>query len=1266
MLAATMLSVVFSHAAHAFPAGFVNTQIIGSGLDSASGFEFAPDGRIFILQRTGAIKIYKNNQLLPTPFYTFSSVAEGDRGLIGIAFDPAFATNHYVYFYYTGTDLFNHLVRFDASNDTAPDNGTELYTTHVPSNQLHVGGSIRFGPDGKMYFAVGDNGYPPNAQDLSVPYGKILRINKDGTIPSDNPFVGQSGALPEIWAYGLRNPWRFQFDSATGNIYGGDVGNDTWEEINHLEKGKNYGWPLSEGFCMLNCTGLTDPMYDYNHNGASAAVTGGPVYHASQFPAEYQGKYFFGDYAQGNIRYGTLDPANNQLTNVQTFEQYAGSVVDLKVAPDGSLYYITYIPARLYKVAFTNGNQAPVVSASADKLKGVAPLTVNFSSAGSNDPEGVPLTYKWDLGDGTTSTDPNPVKTYTHNGTYTITLTVSDGVTDSQSVPMVLQVGLPPTVRIGEPTDGTKYNAGDTIHYTAFAQDGAGFDMNDAHIVTKVILHHQTHTHPFIDSMIGRTNTFVIPNTGEPSAETWYEIDTTATDDNGLATTASVNIYPNVVPITLTSNIVGMPVGLDGQPRIAPYNINGVTGFQRELEASEYYTLNGVNYHFLNWSDGGARVHTVTTPAAAVTYTANYEVSTVAPPEVTGSFETTEADGKPVGIQGYGWGTNTTSLTLSSDAHEGLHSGRIDMSGYVTGEARWFLDPINVNGGQTYTYRQWYKSNQTTKMVADVTMTDGSHQYIWLGYLDPAADWTKAEYNIVMPAGAKSVIVSQYLYSNGWLEVDGLIWGNTTTTPPVNPPVDQPTGPNLIANPEVATIAPDTNAPTGWTRGSWGTNTPTFSWTGLGRTDANGLGLALAGYTNGQAKWISNSMTVDATKTYLLTYWYKSTITHTATLDITMSDGTHQYMWLGDMPASADWKQNASQQLTLPTGAASARLEMSIATNGSVTMDGFNFGTVATTAPPDTSNLIANPTIATIAPDTNAPSDWTEGSWGTNTTTYSWTGQGRTDANGLKVEMTGYVNGQAKWLSKSMTMDPTKTYNLSYWYRSTVTHNATLDVTLADGTHQYIWLGDLPVSSDWKQQTNTIANLPATAQSARLVLTIQGNGWLNTDDFSLTASAGTTTPPPTGSNLIANPTVATIAPDTNAPSDWTEGSWGTNTPAFSWAGQGRTDANGLRIDLSNYTNGQAKWISKAATVDPSKTYTLSYWYRSTLSHTATLDVTLADGTHQYVWLGNLAASAGWTQQSLTVANLPATAQSVRLELTIQGNGWLNTDDFSLM
>jgi glucose/arabinose dehydrogenase len=275
LLAALALSPIglgsTSPATAAPPADFQTSLVVGDGLDGPSGFEIAPDGRIFVLERAGKIKIVKNGQLLPTPFADLPSEDTGDRGLIGIAFDPDFGvSNHYVYFYYTGHDLLNHLVRFDAAEDVGTDGPFELFHTTSPSQLLHVGGSVRFGPDGKLYVAVGDNGSGSNAQDLTNPHGKILRINRDGSIPADNPFAGQPDKLGAIWAYGFRNPWRFQFDSATGELYGGDVGDFTWEEINHIVKGANYGWPLHEGACTVDCTGFTDPIHAYPHAGDSS------------------------------------------------------------------------------------------------------------------------------------------------------------------------------------------------------------------------------------------------------------------------------------------------------------------------------------------------------------------------------------------------------------------------------------------------------------------------------------------------------------------------------------------------------------------------------------------------------------------------------------------------------------------------------------------------------------------------------------------------------------------------------------------------------------------------------------------------------------------------------------------------------------------------------------------------------------------------------------------------------------------------------------
>jgi glucose/arabinose dehydrogenase len=644
LIALTVLVVTPSNAA--VPPNFQTSLVVGDGLDGPSGFDIAPDGRIFVLERAGKIKIIKNGQLLPTPFADLPSEATGDRGLIGIAFDPDFGvSNNFVYFYYTGHDLLNHLVRFDASLDVGQEGPFPLFTTSSPSTLLHVGGSIAFGPDGKLYFAIGDNGNGSNAQDLNSPHGKILRINKDGTIPTDNPFYGQPGKLGAIWAYGFRNPWRFQFDKVTGQLYDGDVGDFTWEEVNHIVKGGNYGWPLHEGPCNCPGQGFIDPIHYWNHNGASSAVTQGPVYRGSMFPPEYQGSLFFGDYAQGWIKRADLD-ANGNVTAVHDFDQQAGAVVDMKIAPDGSMYYITYYPGALYRVTYNSSSHVPVANASADTTRGVDPLTVHFSSAGSNDPDGDELSFRWDFGDGTTSTEANPTKTYPNKGVYTVHLTVSANGDSTNAQPIVIQVGIAPTLTVTSPVEGQMYHAGDTITYNAFANDAAGFDLNDANITTVVRLHHLTHFHPFVGPLTGRAGSFQTANTGEASPATSYEITITATDGNGLTASKTINIFPYKSHLTFATSPPGLGITLDSVAVDTPYVIDGVVGFQRDLAAaSTAVAQDGTVMQFAGWSDGHGIRHTITTPATNTTYTANYRP---AAPFNAAYYNNTAFSGSPV------------------------------------------------------------------------------------------------------------------------------------------------------------------------------------------------------------------------------------------------------------------------------------------------------------------------------------------------------------------------------------------------------------------------------------------------------------------------------------------------------------------------------------------------------------------------------------------------------------------------------------------
>jgi glucose/arabinose dehydrogenase len=736
-------AVVFtaSPAAGAPPDNFQTSLLIGSGLDGPTGFDIAPDGRIFVLQRTGEIKIFKNGQLLPQLFADLPSEASGDRGMIGIAFDPDFGiSNNDVYFYYTGHDLLNHLVRFDASGDVGTNGPYPIFQTQSPSQLLHVGGSVRFGPDGKLYVAVGDNGYPPNAQDLSNPHGKILRINKDGSIPTDNPFYGQPGRLGAIWAYGFRNPWRFQFDSATGELYGGDVGDYTWEEINHIVKGGNYGWPVHEGMCTGDCAGFSNPSYAYNHNGGSAAVTGGPVYRGGMFPAEYQGSLFFGDYAAGFIKRAVLD-ADGNTTSVRDFDTAAGSVVDLKVAPDGSLYYLTYIPGRLYRVTYNTTSHAPVANATADVTHGVNPLTVHFSSAGSSDPDNDPLTYHWDFGDGTGSTEANPTKVYPDVGVHTVTLTVSDGTNETSAVPIVIQVGTPPALRIAAPLDGATYQAGDQITYNIFGTDAAGFDINDNNLKTEVILHHHTHIHPFLGPLTGRAGTFTTPTVGEASADTWFEIKATATDDSGLSTTRSVFIYPRTSTFILATSPPTMNLQLDGVSYATPDPVLGVVGFHRELAAPPVQVApDGSVQHFTGWSDGGGIRHVISTPDPDTTYTATYAPST---PFTGEYFDNQDLAGTPVLVRpdprvDFLWSTGSPDPAVPSDhfsvrwtGSEYFAAGRYRFTTATDDGVRLYLDGNLV-------IDQWHDQGPTAYSY-DVDLGAGEHQ-LRMEYFDDTVD----------------------------------------------------------------------------------------------------------------------------------------------------------------------------------------------------------------------------------------------------------------------------------------------------------------------------------------------------------------------------------------------------------------------------------------------------------------------------------------------------------------------------------------------
>jgi glucose/arabinose dehydrogenase len=347
------------------PSGFTDSVVAG-GLTNPTAMALAPDGRIFVCEQGGALRVIKNGVLLATPFLTVTVDSSGERGLLGVAFDPNFTSNQLVYIYYTATTptIHNRISRFIAAGDVAMA-GSE--TTILELNDLstatnHNGGAIHFGSDNNLYVAVGDNANGDNAQSLSTRLGKILRISSDGSIPSNNPFFNTAtGDNRAIWALGLRNPFTFSFQPGSARMFINDVGQNTWEEIDDGIVGSNYGWPTCEGFCNPPNANFRDPIYAYANDAQTCAITGGSFYNPQsvQFPSNYIGNYFFADFCGGWIK--TLNPAMGNAVN--DFATGIPLPVDLHVSSDGSLYYLARGSGSVNRIQFAGGdNIAPQVS----------------------------------------------------------------------------------------------------------------------------------------------------------------------------------------------------------------------------------------------------------------------------------------------------------------------------------------------------------------------------------------------------------------------------------------------------------------------------------------------------------------------------------------------------------------------------------------------------------------------------------------------------------------------------------------------------------------------------------------------------------------------------------------------------------------------------------------------------------------------------------------------------------------------------------------
>ncbi|KAG7364627.1 PKD domain containing protein [Nitzschia inconspicua] len=553
---------------------------------------------------------------------------DGERGISQIQPHPNFLRNRYIYLFYTydkhGNCEFsttngpvNVVSRFRLTEDLKMvDEKILLQTSPLPA-KVHNAGDMVFGNDGFLYVSIGDGGEAnvySNAQKLNTLLGSIVRITDSGGIPPDNPFRGDSDSAcsgegatsssrrcSEIFAYGFRNPFRFAMnpnEKGFTQLFVSDVGGATWEEISEVtsqKPGLNYGYRYREGPCKRGSKSdckpddkYEDPLYWYEHNSdGDGAVTGGAfVPNDIGWPQAYRNKFMFADFVFKKIYLLERDgdwcrncnpPRPEYERNEFRSLDSIGQPVQLTFGPyknTQALYYSVWDPDGRYtirRVIYEGGddssNNAPDASIKIEDRNYRVGEDIVFDGSESSDPDNHRLVYRWDFGDGDTSTLRVKTKSYSRPGTYVVSLTITDELGFGDKKYATVVVGNPPTPVIHSPRPGTTFAVGEVFTLVGSAKDDDGNPLSDSDLTWEVRQHHNTHYHPFLEPTKG--NQITIPGAPSPedfeaSTNSYLEVLLTATDKDGVTSTVTVDIMPKTKSIYFSTDPPGLEVILDG------------------------------------------------------------------------------------------------------------------------------------------------------------------------------------------------------------------------------------------------------------------------------------------------------------------------------------------------------------------------------------------------------------------------------------------------------------------------------------------------------------------------------------------------------------------------------------------------------------------------------------------------------------------------------------------------------------------------------
>jgi len=630
------------------PAGFAITEIV-TGLSRPTDMALLPSGDILIAEKGGdtregglaKVKLVRNGILQTATVVEVGVIAHHDGGITGIITDPNFAENNYFYIWYTtgptskawSGETKSRLSRFtlDIESGIADPASEHIVIDNLPAGKSHNGGGMSFGSDGYFYLGVGDTDIAVEvneALDLSSGAGKILRIEITETgydVPADNPYVDVEGAMPEVYGYGLRNPFRMTQRTTDGELFFAEVGGGAWEEINQVQPTANYGWPDREGPCRRNqrltCTladpedGYTEPVATYVHldepeSGTGGAITSLLYYDNNDFPAQYRDRFFYADYDESIIGIANITQHITGTTfTLEKFSHNIGAVVDMEQA-DSGFYMLDVISGRIQLIYYTDSNnQVPIAQFTADNQVGPAPLAVNFSAEGTIDNDDALLEYIWSFGDGTSPVITNvPTVSYTYleDGFYEAELQVIDvrgGASEIRRLPISVYSGEVPQILLENLTEPTRTNfySGDRIRY--YVERSATDDLDSTTPYTwRIDQHHNRHAHPILADIDAQEGIFTVPTDNHGGDwNIWYRFYLTMNTADGNQVTIHAEINPSLVRLHFESMPAPDVIYVDEVARPSGSSFIAVVGTSYLLEAPEQISYGSFLGDFTFW-----------------------------------------------------------------------------------------------------------------------------------------------------------------------------------------------------------------------------------------------------------------------------------------------------------------------------------------------------------------------------------------------------------------------------------------------------------------------------------------------------------------------------------------------------------------------------------------------------------------------------------------------------------------------------------------